>query len=87
MRIDLSGSKALLDAWGSPRTIIGLREEPFGSKSEMRKWCRDRNIVQSESADKHHGSRVEKEQHGKLFSGAGMSRRGGYSKEYGSYGR
>lgn len=70
MRIDMSKSKVTNFEWGGPRTYIHLRDEPFESRSELAKYAKDRNLMVSPSADKHHGARNDMfDNVGKLFSG------------------
>lgn len=73
-----------MDAWGGPRHIPTMRDEPFASKSEMRRWMRDNDLGPSPSADKHGGARNEGHMHlGRIYSGGGIRRRSSYDHRYG----
>jgi hypothetical protein len=58
--------------WGGPRTLIHLRDEPFESRSELNRYCRDNGLEQAPSADKDGGARNEDHLNlGKSYSYAG----------------
>ena len=63
--------------WGGPRTYIHLRDEPFGSRSELDSWAKKKGLSLGESSEKVRGSRNDMyDGIGKLYSYAGASGRG-----------
>lgn len=61
--------------WGSPRTYIHLRDEPFYSRSELDSWARKNNMALGASAEKHGGARNEEHLNlGKRYSYNGSPR-------------
>ena len=61
--------------WGSPRTYLHLRDEPFESRSELNRYARDNNLtLENDSAEKVGGSRNDMyDGMGKLYSYKGAS--------------
>lgn len=57
--LDIAIEKVNTDIWGGPQTHVNLREEPFDSKSEMKRWTKEQGLELAPSADKHHGARNE----------------------------
>lgn len=47
------------EEWGGPRHIPTLRDEPFGSRSELKQFCRDNHLALGASAEKVGGARNE----------------------------
>jgi hypothetical protein len=47
------------EEWGGPRQILNLRDEPFGSRSELNTFLRENNLALGASAEKHGGARNE----------------------------
>jgi hypothetical protein len=65
------------DEWGSPRTYPHLRDEAFGSRSELASYAKKKGLVLSESSEKVGGARNEMYAGmGKLYSYAGAPRGG-----------
>ncbi len=55
--------------WSTPRQLIHLRDEPFGSRSELNAYTKANGLVQAASADKHGGARNEEHLNlGKTYS-------------------
>ena len=62
--------------WGSPRTYLHLRDEPFYSRGELNKWARENGMALGASAEKHGGARNEEHLNvGKKYSYKGAPRR------------
>lgn len=58
--------------WGSPRTYLHLRDEPFHSRSELESYARENKMALGASAEKVGGARNEDHLNlGKKFSYAG----------------
>ncbi len=58
--------------WGGPRDLLHLREQSFGSRSELKRYLKDEGLVQAESAEKVGGARNEEGLNlGKTYSYAG----------------
>lgn len=58
--------------WGSPRTYLHLRDEPFNSRSELESYCKQNNMALGASAEKVGGARNEDHLNlGKKFSYSG----------------
>lgn len=47
------------DEWGGPRQILNLRDEPFGSRSELNTFLRENHLALGASAEKVGGARNE----------------------------
>lgn len=61
--------------WGSPRTYLHLRDEPFHSRSELNSWARENGMALGASAEKHGGARNEDHLNlGKKYSYRGAPR-------------
>ena len=55
--------------WGSPRTYLHLRDEPFNSRSELESFAKKNNMALGASAEKVGGARNEDHLNlGKRFS-------------------
>lgn len=62
--------------WGSPRTYVHLRDEPFSSRSELNSWAKANNMSLGESSEKVRGSRNDMyDSVGKSYSYSGASGR------------
>jgi len=58
--------------WGSPRHIPTLRDEPFGSRSELNAFTTKHGLYLGASNEKVHGARNESHLHlGKKYSYSG----------------
>lgn len=54
--------------WGSPRTYIHLRDEPFGSRSELDSYAKEKGYtLENDSAEKVGGARRGDEKVGNLY--------------------
>jgi len=57
------------DEWGGPRQYLHLRDEPFGSRSELNRFCRENNLALGASAEKVGGARNEEHLNtGRIYS-------------------
>ena len=55
--------------WGSPRTFLHIRDEPFSSRSELASYAKANGMALGESAEKVGGARNEEHLRlGKKFS-------------------
>lgn len=45
--------------WGGPRHIPTLRDEPFGSRSELAQYTKSKGLALGASSEKVHGARNE----------------------------
>ncbi len=64
--------------WGGPRQYLHLRDEPFGSKSELNAWAKAKGLSLYEASEKVGGARNDMyEGVGKIFSYGGQSSRRG----------
>lgn len=61
--------------WGGPRQYLHLRDEPFGSRSELNSYAASKGLSLSPSAEKHGGARNEEMLNlGKKYSYKGAPR-------------
>lgn len=57
------------EEWGSPRTFLHIRDEPFSSRSELASYAKAHGMRLGESNDRVGGARNEEHLHlGKLYS-------------------
>lgn len=57
------------DEWGSPRTYLHIRDEPFSSRSELAAYAKAHGMRLGESNDRVGGARNEDHLHlGRIFS-------------------
>lgn len=62
--------------WGSPRTLLHLRDEPFSSRSELASYAKAHGLALGASNDRVGGARNEDHLHlGKKFSYAKQEKR------------
>lgn len=64
------------DEWGSPRTLLHIRDEPFTSRSELASYAKAHGLALGASNDRVGGARNEDHLHlGKKFSYAKQEKR------------
>lgn len=56
------------DEWGGPRHYPHLRDEPFGSRSELASWAKAKGLHLGASNDKDGGARATHKLNGTIFS-------------------
>ena len=79
MKIMITSVKT--DEWGSPRTYLHLRDEPFSSRSELSSYAKKKGLSLGESSEKVGGARNDMYAGiGKLYSYPGAPKGGRYGR-------
>lgn len=79
MKIAITGGRNF--EWGSSKTYLHLRDEPFSSRSELNSYTKSRGLSLGESSEKVGGARNDMyEGMGKLYSYSGAPRGGRHGR-------